>query len=566
MGLLSWLRGTRGTERPARADAPATAPASAAASREDRFDLVELPPLQRTLDAPALVTDPSAFERGLSTRRPTALSTPLGHLVSAEAPGGLAGGVATPVQRSLVEFSVRASGGGPSLGSPGDVSGGSGDRLPASASGAVSAPASASLSGAPAPGRAALPEPVQRTAFGPAPTGASFPSGPGPVEVRRTPETSGGVTEPPAAPEAPETPEALGGPPAPDLVGTPEPRGDGGTAELPVRPLVGEQPLLEVPEPGPLPAETSGGGLPPVQRSPSPAPGTPPPPASAPSSRRPSGLGAPLPALPPTAQREAPGAAPVPAPRSVPPEPAPPPLPAPAPEPVPEPVAPLLADRPLVLRTVAPEAGATATSPIGVPPGPVSEAPAVPVRWETPAVQRHTPLTATSTTGTTVTAAPAPPPAPVQRAVAPSVPAAPRAPRDAGDVAVAAGVAQRMADGSVVFAPPSPSAARRALPPGTFVQREAATEDPPPPAPEEPTGAVPDPVPDPAPDPGAEAEGNALSAYPSSPGGASSGAPPAAPPVTDEFVRALYPPLARLFKAELRLERERAGRLIETRF
>ncbi|MFJ6520513.1 hypothetical protein ACIQJ4_19955 [Streptomyces filamentosus] len=572
MGLLSWLRGTRGTERPAKADAPATAPASAAASREDRFDLVELPPLQRTLDAPSLVTDPSAFERGLSTRRPTALSTPLGHLVSAEAPGGLAGGVTTPVQRSLVEFPVRASGGGPSLGPPAaDVSGGSGDRLPASAgvSGAVStsAPAPASLSGAPTPGRAALTEPVQRTTFGPAPTGASFPAGPGAVEVQRTPETSGGITEPPEAPaEAPETPEALGGPPAPEVVGTPEPPGDGGAAEPPVRPLVGEQPLLEVPGPGPLPAETSGGGLPPVQRSLPPAPGTPPPPASAPSSRRPSGLGAPLPALPPTAQREAPGAAPAPVPRSVPPEPAPPPLPAPAPEPASEPVAPLLADRPLVLRTVAPEADATATSPIGVPPGPASEAPAVPVRWETPAVQRHTPLMATSTTGTTVTAAPAPPPAAVQRAVAPSAPSAPRAPRDAGDVAVAVGIAQRMADGSVVFAPPPPSVAQRALPPGTFVQREVATEEPPPPAPEEPTGAVPDPVPDPASGPGAEAEDNALAGYASSPGGASSGAPPAAPPVTDEFVRALYPPLARLFKAELRLERERAGRLIETRF
>ncbi|AGP52677.1 hypothetical protein M271_05250 [Streptomyces rapamycinicus NRRL 5491] len=33
----------------------------------------------------------------------------------------------------------------------------------------------------------------------------------------------------------------------------------------------------------------------------------------------------------------------------------------------------------------------------------------------------------------------------------------------------------------------------------------------------------------------------------------------------DELVRALYAPLSRLLKAELRLERERAGHLINTR-
>ncbi|MBC3993737.1 hypothetical protein H8N00_33680, partial [Streptomyces sp. AC563] len=46
---------------------------------------------------------------------------------------------------------------------------------------------------------------------------------------------------------------------------------------------------------------------------------------------------------------------------------------------------------------------------------------------------------------------------------------------------------------------------------------------------------------------------------------ASDGRGRGAPAVTDELVRALFAPLSRLLKAELRLERERAGFLIETR-
>ncbi|MEU2503368.1 hypothetical protein ABZ621_01510 [Streptomyces sp. NPDC007863] len=128
-------------------------------------------------------------------------------------------------------------------------------------------------------------------------------------------------------------------------------------------------------------------------------------------------------------------------------------------------------------------------------------------------------------------------------------------------MAVAAGIAQRMADGSVVFAPRQPAPA----PPRTpFVQREVANEEPPPPPPpDEPPAPAPaadlDPEPGSGPvgDPGPEPS-------PGTPPGASG--PGSTPPVTDEFVRALYPSLARLLKAELRLERERAGRLIDTRF
>ncbi|MFD4376705.1 hypothetical protein [Streptomyces sp. NPDC058486] len=551
MGLLSWLRGGgggggRGTDRPA--DTPAPVPAS----REDRFDVVELPAIQRTLGAPTLITDPSAFERGLPTRQPTALTTPLGHLVSAEAPSGLIQGVTTPVQRSVVDFPVRDGGRrAPTLGA--------------------------------APGGEPLRPPVQRTAGAPEPTRVAFPSEPeaaGPVVnagVQRTvapSETSGtpGISAVPPSSGTSDTARNVGpvelpapaaeGPAAVEPGGAAE-AGEPGTveaaAEPSVRPLVGEQPLLDLPEPDTSPGPvteipTHPASVPPVQRS------LPPAPSASPAPRRAPGLGAPLPALPPTAQREAPGPGPGPvplpaaAPAPVQPEsPSLAPGPAPAPTPDPDPVAPLLADRPLVLRTVTPDAAPPA---IGPSPEPV----AAPVRWETPAVQRnHTHVPTTPTIPTPVqrtTARPAarpaerrPTPAPVQ------------APRNAGDVAVAAGIAQRMADGSVVFAP-QPPPVQRVLPPTPFVQREVAVEEPPPPPPDDPPAVAPEPESDPVTDgptgtdPTTAAISTPTSAAPS----------PGSPPVTDEFVRALYPPLARLLKAELRLERERAGRLIETRF
>lgn len=122
----------------------------------------------------------------------------------------------------------------------------------------------------------------------------------------------------------------------------------------------------------------------------------------------------------------------------------------------------------------------------------------------------------------------------------------------AGSAAVAAGVAQRVADGSVVFGSPPPPYA----PP--VVQRETGTEEPPPPDP--PQETAPEPDPEPRPEPGPAAEGHGA---PGAPGHGA--APGGAPVVTDELVRALYPPLSRLFKADLRLERERAGFLINTR-
>ena len=113
-------------------------------------------------------------------------------------------------------------------------------------------------------------------------------------------------------------------------------------------------------------------------------------------------------------------------------------------------------------------------------------------------------------------------------------------PTDPGAAAVAAGIAQREADGSVVFLPvratPSPE------PPAVQREPEQTPEVPipvgpgPPTAPEEP----------PAPPAGA----------------APAGAPPAGPAPTtnlDDLVRRLYDPLAARLRAELRIERERAG-------
>ncbi|MFG2171811.1 hypothetical protein ACGFMO_10555 [Streptomyces niveus] len=128
----------------------------------------------------------------------------------------------------------------------------------------------------------------------------------------------------------------------------------------------------------------------------------------------------------------------------------------------------------------------------------------------------------------------------------------------AGAFAVAAGVAQRMPDGSVVFG--SSSAPHASHSPGNsppVVQRDAELSEEPPPTDSEPeTGSEPEPAP--VDESGAPAPtGTGPAAAPARPGGT--------PVVTDELVRALYAPLSRLLKADLRLERERAGFLINTR-
>lgn len=546
MGLMSWLRGRRTEEGGGDAGLPADA------VRRERFDPSRLPPLQRTVTGQDLVIDPGGFQGALTTRQDTALGIPLGHLISPEAPSGLVHGITStrvaPVGGpSAVQRSVE---------------------MP---------PRSGPLS-------RSLPVAVQRASYG----------GEGPVL------TTAGATA---------------------------------VADLPVRQLIGEQPLVtdaatvsaSASTPGSAPGPASAPGVAPaVQRTDAPRP-------AAERPRRAPGLGAPMSGLPPTAQREAAatvpgtGSEPVPVSRSAegtgpeevqrgpeedtapllgddplvasPPETVAPqeqagssaepmtPTPAPvqrtalastnAPTTPSLPVAPLLADRPLPIHAARTETGlrgATATAaPVQRSPEEAVPPVVVPVRWTSAASRATGNGTGTGTVqrtavpvreawGPVPAPSPLPPPPPAVQRQSVSGPPAPRSRNpvvpaipSAGSVAVAAGVAQRMADGSVVFGT-APTGFSQPV-----VQRETGTSEPPSPT----SDPEPDPEPEagPAPEPGGEGAGAGSSPVPESVGHTGQGGPP----VTDELVRALYGPLSRLLKADLRLERERAGFLIHTR-
>lgn len=581
MGLMSWLRGGGRTETSTgtRAGTEAGSAAAPPAMPRERADLAELPPIQRTLGTQDLVIDPSGFQGSLSTRQDASLGTPLGHLVSPDAPTGLVHGITapaapvtvdrpSPMQRSVersVELPVGARavplsvplsvsiqrvvpGDAPAMTSAGESAVA---ELPVRQLVGEQPLVAASESVAPEPATPApLPSPpVQRSAM-PPPASGSARRTPGlgapmsalpPTAQRQAtvdaPSAESGVipvarsVADDGAGETAEVSEAAQVPVAPE----PEPDSGGPTA-----PLLGDSPLL--------PAASD-------STSPTPKP----------AAQR-------TPAVPPQA-----------------------PL---APPPTTAPVAPLLADRPVTLqngrsggsgavqRSAVDEVAPSPPAGGGPVPGsgPVSLADAVPVRWTSggagaPSMAAATPsvpaaLQRTVTAPGQAAGASSPPLPALQRQAAggPPVPrslpgpgsrtapsaahtlSAPSAPSftSAGSVAVAAGVAQRMADGSVVFGSPPPPYA----PP--VVQRETETEEPPPPDP--PQEAAPEPDPEPRPEPGPAAEGHGAPGAP-----AHGAAPGGAPVVTDELVRALYPPLSRLFKADLRLERERAGFLINTR-
>ncbi|MGW2178014.1 hypothetical protein ACWCXX_07970 [Streptomyces sp. NPDC001732] len=608
MGLMSWLRGggRTGTGTSAGTDAAAGAGSAGAALPavpRERVDPAELPPLQRTLGAQGLVIDPSGFQGSLSTRQDTALGTPLGHLVSPDAPTGLVHGITAPAPAdpAPVPRSVQRSAERPS-------------KLPVRAVGPVPLPVPvqrAATAGAPtmtsAGGPAVADLPVRRL-VGEQPLVTAVESAPDPATnpaVEPSPGTPSGPSVqrsgPPLGGDRPRRVPGLGAPlsalpptaqrraasdgPAGGTAGesagesagtvplargvegdggggvleaagapaTPEPV-PGPGSDAPTAPLLGDDPLLPGPQEPTSPAE-------PASSSASmsmPAPASPFSSSAAPAVQR-------LPLVPE-------------------------PL---APPPATGPVVPLLADRPLALRSEpgngvgavqrsavdgAPVSGASGAGPVPgpvPPPVPPSVPDAVPVRWTsageglraaTVAPSPPTALQRTATPGAKTPGAPGPPLPALQRGVGegPPVPrsltgskspaSSPSSFTSAGSVAVAAGVAQRAADGSVVFGTPPPAYS------SPVVQRETGTEEPPPPDPPR----EPDPEPEPAPGPTADDHG--------APGAPASGGPPGqggreggAPVVTDELVRALYPPLSRLFKADLRLERERAGFLINTR-
>ncbi|MFE9776753.1 hypothetical protein ACFYPA_01185 [Streptomyces sp. NPDC005775] len=523
-----------------------------------------------------LVIDPGGFQAGLTTRQETALGTPLGHLVSPDAPAGLVHGVAlaapgspAPAVQRAVDMPLRPRSGT----APAAVQRAYGGGAPALTS-AGGSPAAAALpvrrlvgeqplvqrveppeeSGARAGADAqALPDAVQRTGAPPPPRPAPRTPGLGaplaglpPSAQRQTTQRQtdrSPAAQPPAAMPPPVQRESspvvpAGHPPAPSEGGTPvipevpetsavyegaevAEAAQVETVAEPVAPLLGDAPLAGTQAESVTAesrASTAQESTAPVQRS-----------------------------------VYAPG-------------------PTPVPPPAPGPTAPLLGERPLSLRNAtgpadpgpAGEAVIQRTSGGGdgarrtPPPGGPSNAPphAEPVRWITPDPGMPSGL---------------PPAAPLQRTVPPvqrQSGGAPPVPRSvsrptgraafptAGSVAVAAGVAQRMADGSVVFGAAPPHGTSRPV-----IQRDAeiAEEPPPLPEPEPPPVTEGEPVPE-------EAEGpGSAPAAPDAQNRAGSMTGQGGPPVTDELVRALYGPLSRLLKADLRLERERAGFLINTR-
>ncbi|MCT2541536.1 hypothetical protein [Streptomyces atratus] len=583
MGLMSWLRGGGRTETGAGTGSAGAAPA---ATPRERVELAELPPIQRMLGGQDLVIDPSGFQGSLATRQDTSLGTPLGHLVSPDAPTGLVHGITAPAPAespSPVQRSVERPGERPVRTGYVPLS----VPLPMSMSMPVQR---AAVSGAPAmtsAGESAVAALPVRQLVGEQPLVAA--SAPEPVAE----ESSSPPVQRSAPPPSPDRPRRAPGLGAPMSALPPtaqrqaahaahEAEGAAGATAVPEAP--GGSAPSGVPESAP---DTSGATAPLLGDSPLlPAASEPVPAAPAPAVQRSSAVSFPGPLAPPRTS---------------------------------DPVAPLLAERPVALQAgpgggvgaVQRSAvdGAEAAVAAGVPsagtgavPGPSSYAPpsaspyaspsappdSVPVRWTsdragvpsvTPAASLPAALqrTATATTSPGATASgetartsyPSRPALqrqavggpPVPRSLpgsgSRSAPATASAPSvtstsftTAGSAAVAAGVAQRMADGSVVFGSPPPSYS------APVVQRETESEEPPPPDP--PQDAAPESEPEPEPGPTAEAHG--------APG--ASGAAPAhggAPVVTDELVRALYAPLSRLFKADLRLERERAGFLINTR-
>lgn len=578
MGLMSWLRGGRSSDAdPAPGDARGSRP-----DRVDRVDVSRLAPVQRSVTGQDLVIDPGGFQAALTTRQDTALGTPLGHLVSPDAPAGLVHGVAlaapgnpAPAVQRTVDMPLRLR----SKPAPVAVRSAYGESVPALTTAAGSSAeaglpvrqlvgdeplaqrsetagrtdsgpdASEALPGAAAVQRLASSlsaQPPRRTPG----LGAPLPGLPPTAQrqAHRASDAQPAASRPPvvqrestsaASADDPFDAARGGTPPAPE-VRVPS---DGAEASVPVAPLLGDAPLAGAASGGEPGGEGVAAATPtttvPVQRS--------------------EAVRAGLPPVPPPAAG---------------------------------PTAPLLGDRPLSLRSAtdpgppagaavqrAPEGGGVQQMPAPPAGPPPSQPSAVPVRWtvpdpgapsgppaallqrdiapvlrqavRVPPLQRQAvgvPPVQRQTGGV--------PPVPASAAVRAGGRAA--ASPNAGSVAVAAGVAQRMADGSVVFgAAPLHGTSR------PVIQRDAeiAEEPPPLPEPEPPPAAEPEPEPGPEASAGPEVMPAGADAYARAGAAANQGAPR----VTDELVRALYGPLSRLLKADLRLDRERAGFHINTR-
>ncbi|MBB4780149.1 hypothetical protein [Streptomyces rapamycinicus] len=519
----------------------------------------ELPPLQRTVAAPELVTDPSGFRAGLGTWQDASFLGTLGHLVSPQAPSGVGHGLATPPPPADTPNAART---------PPTVSREAGPVAAREFATPRSAPVQRVAEDPATPDapevagpliRARPPdEPSRRlttlplaTPRPPAEAGDVPPTAPPPPSLQRS--AAFGLGEPLAElpPTAQRKPAASTGALTPD--GPEAVRPEPSHGDAPPRPPLADDPLVvrtadTAPAPGPAAA--------------APAPASPPVPL-----QRATATGTPIAAEPAQAA---------------------------------EPVVPLVAQRSVPLFSGPYDVSGR---PGRAGPPPADEPPVGPVRWSAAggpagpgpemtatggAPTAHHPATPTAQRSVAPgdTAPPAAPPPPTTRhhrarttapATAPTGRARP--PADAGSVAVAAGVAQRLADGSVVFQQPHtryvpPAASVRRAWAAPSAQREAGDPEPPaapapgppdppsaPPPAEPPSNGPPaEAAPEPSPDGSASQDGP-----PGQPGGHHGGKGGASPKVDDELVRALYAPLSRLLKAELRLERERAGHLINTR-
>ncbi|MFE1957067.1 hypothetical protein [Streptomyces sp. NPDC059479] len=586
MGLLSWLRGDRtdvsdATETTDAVDAADATGAARSASPSGRAvaGWRELPPVQRTVTTPGLMTDPDGFRGSLSSWQDATLTTPLGHLVSPQAPSGLMHGLVasrgpTTVSRR-VEDGVVASRPTAAERMPGQA-----QMQPTAVPVQRSETAASLVSAGTSPAKLPV-----RQLIGERPVEPSLPpaSQPEPPATASAPASSGSAAPP--VRDSSRMP-GLGAP----LAGLPP------TAQRQIAARV----------PGPTadstePTEATGPNFPPdAETSTGPLLGDAPflvqrhmeQHAPHHAQDHTTVWPAPGPALTPVRiQRlHGPGT-----------------LPRPTTEPASGPVAPLVAQRAIPLFATGRDAP-TASLMASVSGRTEPEPPVVPVRWSAPhpetAVQRSY-----DTGDRAARTVMAPPPAqllPAQASAAQLPPAVqrqwqrqpqqqpqprtfggPPSPRsvsgalstsgfrDAGSVAVAAGVAQRMADGSVVFGIPAAQATGAAQAART-VQRQAMSSEAPPsfPVPDLVPDSPPEPTPEtetaPAPEQSEESAADAAdpaSAFPDAATAATAASGPSAqaPPVTDELVRALYAPLSRLLKADLRLERERAGFLINTR-
>ncbi len=558
MGLLSWLLGER---QPPRAARDNTASAVEPTSTPQTAGWRELPPIQRTTEGFDLVSDPAGFRGSLDTWRDASVTGRLTHMVAPDAPAGLMHHIASPAPPVTVsrevpsearEFPVPRSNGTPEQSPMPLVL----QRSTADSS-LVSVPPSAS---APVRRLVTLPPPVppsvqSSAAHSVQPSSAPNESGmsavPAPVQRSITSATPPlhhfGLGEPLSQlpPTAHDEPAARTGPsPAhPDTSFDPPVTGSDDAAGT--RPLLGDSP-----PPVHVDAQAA-----PVRPVADPVPSQDPPVQVTRTVARLQRLTDTVKARP--LETPVGGLAGR-------------PLQRPA-----EDVVPLVAQRSIPLFSGVDTAPVPDRGPVvGHDPAPPTTA--VPVRWPVPSGSESpaflTPEARSaprSVAQWTVQRAPATAPVPAAAQVGAAAAAGRTRPvqrmptgrspqrvtTDAGSVAVASGIAQRAPDGSVVFQPP-PGPSTGPPPPGPptpAVQRDVDAPDPPPETP-----------PDPAP----------TSVDTGSTGGAvrttSANEPirpaeSAAPTVTDELVRALFAPLSRLLKAELRLERERSGRLINIR-